>query len=349
MAPSSRGVARTVLVTLALVGLGLLLWAGRNVLFVLFFGALVGLFLSVFTDRLERLGVPRIPALLVVVLGILVILVGSGVLLWPTLRDQLSTVGRDVPQAIGQVGDWLESQYAGMAGELGTDGGEAEEQVRERLFQQVGTAMGGALPILNSALGALAGGLVVLAVGIYTAAYPGLYRNGFERLIPPSHRPRFRTALDRTGKTLRKWMVGTLINMILVGLLTTAGLWILGIPAAIALGVIAGVLEFVPIFGPIMASLPAIAVALTVSPTTALWVAGLYVVIQQIEGNVITPLVMRGTVHLPPALTVLFQTFMAVVFGFLGLLLAVPILAVVLVAVETLYVQPMEASAGTGS
>jgi predicted PurR-regulated permease PerM len=125
-------------------------------------------------------------------------------------------------------------------------------------------------------------------------------------------------------------------------------LWLLGVPAAIALAVIAGVFEFIPIIGPILAAVPGIAIALTVSPLTAVWVTLFYIAIQQMESNVLTPIVMRGAVRLPPALTVLFQTLMAVVFGFLGLLLAVPILAVVMVLVKTLYVEPMEKAAAAG-
>lgn len=336
-------VARTVLIGIVLVTLALLLWSGRDVLFILFFGLLVGVFLSVFTDWLEDVGLPRLVALGLVLAAWLGLVIGFWVLLWPTISTQLSTVGRDLPAAAQQAGEWLQSQYQAVSGQVGETDADLQEEVREELGGQMGSILGGALPILNSALGALTGLFVVLVVGVYTAARPRLYRDGFLRLVPPTHRDRVNLALERSGHSLRRWMIGTLINMVVVALLVLAGLWLLGIPAAIALALIAGILEFVPIIGPVMASLPAIAVALTVSPTMALWVALLYVVIQQVEGDVITPIVMRGAARLPPALTVLFQTLMAVVFGFLGLLLAVPILAVVIVAVQTLYVEPMEA------
>lgn len=342
-----RMVARNVLIAITLVALTYLLWQGRNILFVLFFGVLVGVFFSVFTGWLEGRGVPRLVALGLVLLGAAGLTAGFWILLWPLLSEQLSTVGRDLPQAAQQAGDWVDAQYRSIAGSVGESESDVEERVRDRLTDQVSSILGGAMPIINSVLGALTGLLLVLVVGIYTAARPELYRRGFLRLIPPPHRDRVAEALSRSEHSLRRWMIGTLINMILVALLVFPGLWLLGVPAALALAVIAGVFEFIPFIGPILAAVPAIAVALTVSPTTALWVAVLYTVVQQIEGDVIMPVVMRGAARLPPALTVLFQAIMAVIFGFLGLLLAVPILAVVMVMVETLYLEPMEAEAET--
>jgi predicted PurR-regulated permease PerM len=346
--PGAASVARAVLITIGLVALALLLWAGRNVLFVLFFGLLVGVFLSVFVDRVEQWSVPR-PAALAIVLVALVALAWTFLLLvWPTVREQMTMLGQQLPEAVEGAGRWLREQGRTLSGHVGEPANDLEDELRARMREQTGTIIGGALPIINTALGAIAGVLVVLAVGVYTALDPGLYRRGLERLVPPRHRERAGVALDRTGHSLRRWMIGTLINMILVGLATGIGLWLLGIPAPVALAVIAGLLEFVPIVGPILASIPAIILALTVSPMTAVWVTLFYVVIQQLESNVLTPIVMRGTVRLPPALTVLFQTFMAVIFGFLGLLLAVPILAVVMVWVKALYVEPMEAAAAEG-
>lgn len=347
LAPAA--VARAVLIALGLIGLAGLVWAGRNVLFILFFGLLVGLFFSVFADRLTEWGVPRVVSVLLVVLGVVVLLAGFSVVLWPTVREQLTMVGREFPQVVEEVAGWLRAQYRAVTGDVGDPGPSLEEEVREQFGDQLHTIVGGAIPIVSTAVGAVAGALVVVAIGIYTAANPGLYRRGAIRLVPPRHRDRVGRAVDATGVSLRRWMVGTLINMVVVGTVTGVGLWLLGVPAPVALAVIAGLLEFIPIVGPILASLPGIALALTVSPMLAVWVTLFYVVIQQLESNVLTPVVMRGTVRLPPALTLLFQSLMAVVFGFPGLLLAVPILAVVIVLTRTLYVEPMEQREGAGS
>ncbi|MBW3552310.1 MAG: AI-2E family transporter [Gemmatimonadetes bacterium] len=345
---SAGRIARNVLIALGLTGLALLLWAGRDILFILFFGLLVGILFGTFTGWLEDLGLKRILALIVVLLVSAALTAGFWILLWPPVSDQLSTVGRELPQAADRVMEWVDSQYRSIAGPAGAPEEGLEEEVRTRARNQMGSIVSGALPIINSVIGALAGFLLVLVVGIYTAASPGMYRRGMLQLVPPRHRDRVTDAMDRSGHSLRRWMIGSAVNMLGVGLLIFLGLMILDVPAALALAIIAGLFEFVPIVGPILSAVPAIVVALTVSPTTALWVVLLFVVVQQIEGNLLTPLVMRGAVHLPPALTILFQALMAAVFGFLGLLLAVPILAVVLEAVRTLYVEPMQAHADRG-
>jgi predicted PurR-regulated permease PerM len=339
LAPAAVG--RAVLITLGLVALALLLWAGRNVLFILFFGVLFGIFFSVFADRLVGWGIPRVVAVLLVVVSLVGLLAAFSVFLWPALREQLTLVGRELPQVVEDVAEWARAHYRSVTGQTGDAPG-LETEVRDRLSAQAGAIVGGAIPIVSTAIGAIAGALVVLAVGIYTAADPGLYRRGALRLVPPRHRPRVDTGLERAATSLRRWMVGTLINMVIVGTVTGVGLWLLGVPAPVALAVIAGLLEFIPIVGPILASIPAIALALTVSPMLAVWVALFYLAVQQAESNVLTPVVMRGAARLPPALTLLFQTIMAVVFGFPGLLLAVPILAATMVLVRTLYVEPME-------
>lgn len=346
---SPRTVARSVLIAIGLYAMAYLLWKGRDIMFVLFFGVLVGVFYSVFTDWLEDRGLPRLAALILVLVAGAGLTAGFWILLWPTLTEQLGTVGRDLPRVVQDAMDWVQAQVRSIAGQVGEPPAEVEEQVRSRFAQQLEAMFGGAMPVISNALGAITGLLLVLVIGIYTAARPRLYRTGFLRLIPASHRDRVDEALSRSAHSLRHWMIGTVISMAVVGVMVFAGLTILGVPAALALAVIAAMFEFIPIVGPILASVPAIAVALTVSPMTALWVTLLYVVIQQIEGDVITPVVMRGAVRLPPALTVIFQSFMAVIFGFLGLLLAVPLLAVIIEVVKTLYVEPMdEADGGSG-
>ena len=343
---ASGDVARIVIISLVLVAMAWLLWSARDLLFILFFGVLVALFLSVFVDRLVAWGVPRVLSVLLVLVVLGGLITGAVVVLWPTVRDQLAVVAGEVPDAAARAGDWIQQQYQDITGAVGVPPEEAQGELRARLRGQARTLIGGALPILNSALGALAGVLIVLMAGIYMTVDPELYRHGVRRLLPPRHREPVAEAMSRSAHTLRWWMIGTLINMVLVATLVGLGLWFLGVPAVLALAVIAGLLEFVPIFGPIIAALPAMAVALTVSPITALWVALLYTIVQQLEGNVITPLVMRGVVELPPALTLLFLSFMGIIFGFLGLLLAVPILAGGTVMVQALYIEPMEERAG---
>jgi predicted PurR-regulated permease PerM len=201
--------------------------------------------------------------------------------------------------------------------------------------------IGGTLPLLNTALGFVTGLALVIAAGAFLAVEPKSYVAGLVRRVPRSHRGRAREVLPLAGQSLRQWIKGTAIGMLVIAVLTTVGLSIIGVPAALALGVIAGLLEFVPYVGPAASFVPAVAVALAVSPQKVVAVVALYGAIQFVESFLLIPLLMRGMVRLPPALTLLFQSFMAALFGFLGLLLAVPILAFGKVLVQELYVEPV--------
>jgi predicted PurR-regulated permease PerM len=337
--------ARNVLIALGLGSLALLLWAGRDVVFLLFFGLLVGIFLSAPTGWLEGRGMKRSLAL-----ALVVFVCGGAVttfilLLWPVMAEQLATLARDLPPVLDRVVEWLDARYRSFAGSMGRPVEGIGERIRRQMIDQTGRLFTGALPIVNTALGALAGVLMVLAVGIFTAARPQLYRDGLLHLIPPAHRERVASALERAGTSLHWWMIATALSMILVGVVTFLGMALLGVPGALALAVIAGALQFIPIVGPVVATVPAMAAAITVSPATALWVVLFFAVVGQTESNFITPWMMQRAVHMPAALTLLSEALLGAVFGFLGLLLAVPILAVVLVGAQALYVEPMEAAA----
>ena len=181
--------------------------------------------------------------------------------------------------------------------------------------------------------------LLLVVVGIYLAADPGLYFRGTLRLLPRAIRPRASAALSSAAATLRKWLGGQLMAMLLVGVLTFIGLALLDIPLALSLATIAGLLEFVPFLGPIIAAIPAVLIAFTHEPATGLYVAVLYFGIQQLEGYVLMPLVQRWAVALPPALGALSVVVFAVIFGLPGALFAVPLAIVVMVLVDELYVE----------
>ena len=158
-------------------------------------------------------------------------------------------------------------------------------------------------------------------------------------LFPHGSRARASVVLTRVATVLRKWLVTQLIAMAVIGVVSTLTLLALGVKAAIALGVIAGLLEFVPTVGPILAAVPAIAMGFLDSPEKAFTVGLAYLVIQQLEGHVLIPMLMKEGMDLPPALTIVTQAVMALLFGFLGLMVAVPLLAVVIVPIKLLYVQ----------
>lgn len=181
--------------------------------------------------------------------------------------------------------------------------------------------------------------LVVFVGGIYLASQPGLYRGGLLKLMPRKSRKLSSIALDDSGRALRLWLLGQLVSMALVGTLTGAGLWLLGVPAALALGLFAGLLEFIPLVGPIIAAIPGVLLAFAQGPEVALWVLGLYLIIQQVEGNVIQPLVQQHAVDLPPALLLFSLLATGLLFGATGVILATPLTVVIFVLTKRLYVR----------
>jgi predicted PurR-regulated permease PerM len=194
-------------------------------------------------------------------------------------------------------------------------------------------------PFLSSTASALAGIFIVTFIAIYIAIDPVTYREGTLHLVPRRRRQRVREVMQATTRVLQQWFAAQMLAMAVVGVITTIGLLILGIEGAFALGLIAAILEFVPFLGPFLAAVPAIAIALVDSPEKAVAVAILYLIIQQLESTLVTPLVMKNGLELPPILTILAQGIMGVVFGLLGVLVAVPLLAAIIVPIKMLYVQ----------
>jgi predicted PurR-regulated permease PerM len=332
-------VAKATLVVIGLWALANLVWLARDVLFIAFFALLIASFLSIFVEPLHKRGISRALSAPLALIAVVAILGGLFALAWPTLRDQFMLIQEQLPPAIEGVQQWFEAQVAALAGTLGDDEGAVQEQLRTRVTSEMSGLVGGAMPLLNTAAGAIAGFFLIIFAGLFIAISPRTYMRGLIVLVPRSRRRRAGEVLPKTGVAMVQWMKGTALAMLFVGTVASVGLWLIGIPAALALGIIAGLLEFIPYFGPALSFIPATVVALTISPEKALWVVGLYAVVQSLESSVVTPLLMKQMVKLPPALTLLFQTMMAALFGFLGLLLAVPILATAKILIEELYVE----------
>lgn len=326
--------ARAVLLIIGLWALANAVWIARNVFFLAVLAALMGLLFSVLSRPIRKAGLSRVPAVILAVVLLLATVGLAGWLLWPAIEADLPEFREAIVSVFGQVAGWLETQITALTGR--SAGGMAGDGLR-RLAS-------GALPVLTSVAGAVSGAVIALFAGAWLAVSPGTYTEGLIRLAPPAARERLSAALDEVGKTLRQWLLATLANMLVVGVVTTVGLYLLGVPAALPLGVLAGLAEFVPYFGSIGAGALAIAAGFVVSPTHALYVLLLVLALQQVQGNLIGPLVLKHVVRLPPALTVLAQSLMAALFGLLGLLLAVPLLAATLVLVRRLYLPRIEAS-----
>lgn len=167
----------------------------------------------------------------------------------------------------------------------------------------------------------------------------GTYVEGALQLLPPRARGQGREVLTAVGRALQLWALGQLVDMLVVAVLIGTGLYLLDISLAFTLALFAGLLNFVPFLGALAGAVPAVLVAFGQSPNQALWVAGLFVAVQTLEGNLIAPLIQRRTVSLPPALTLFSQAILGTLFGPLGLVLATPVMAAGLVAVRMAYVE----------
>ncbi len=224
--------------------------------------------------------------------------------------------------------------------------------LRGRAMAQLQGATRYLFPFLTSTFAVIAGLVLVIFLSIYVAADPLTYRNGIMHLFPIEARKRTDEVLSAIALVLRKWLVTQLIAMLVIGTVTTIVLTVLGVKGALPLGMIAGLLEFVPNIGPLLAAIPAVAMGFVDSPEKALYVGLAYWGIQFLENQLLIPLLMQEGVDLPPALTLLAQAMLAIIFGFLGLFVAVPLVAVGMVVVRMLYVEgvvgePMDATEET--
>lgn len=318
---------RRVLLVILLLGLALLLWQLRFVL-VLAFGAtlLAVIFRSGVRPLHRKLHIPEGLALALTVLIVFGTLAGLAMLFGAEISRQADAIAAALPAAV--------EQLRALAASAGLDGW-LEERIKG-LSSGFGDGLGGFLMSVGDGLAQL----VILLVGaVFLAARPRLYRTGVVKLMPPSVRSKTGSALDDCETALRLWFKGRLMAMVLVGTLTGFGLWLIGVPSFLALGLLAAVLEFIPFFGPLLAAVPGILLALLVSPTHALLATGLYLAIQQAEGNLITPIIQHHAVELPPALLLFSLLAFGLLFGLLGVVLAEPLTVAFFVLVKKLYVR----------
>ncbi|HEV7240010.1 MAG TPA: AI-2E family transporter [Thermoanaerobaculia bacterium] len=311
------------------------LWIAHAIFIVTFLGILLGLAVSRAADFLERVRIPRsVGAPLVVVVGI-ALMVTIGVALAPSLRTQVGQLATELPKLVDEAERWLQTTPAkGLV-----DGPQKQQDgLRAQLTKELRGSFRFLFPIVSSVFGAIGGLVLILFIAMYVGAEPGLYREGILHLVPHNHRKRVREVIETLGVTLRRWLVSRLIAMVVVGVITGVTLALLNVKGAAALGVLAGLLEFIPFFGPIASAIPAIGVALLDSPQKALYVVVFYFVMQQLEGNVLTPLLLEKRLDIPPVLTVVTVAALGIVFGVIGMLIAEPLLAAVLVTTKMLYV-----------
>jgi len=311
-------------------------WMVINAIFLGLLAVLLAMFLHAPARFLTR-WIPFRVAFPITLLTVFGAGAGLAVLIVPQILNQVGQLAKELPAAMESVVDWLE------AGPLGEWGG--LEGVPEMIGAQVPEFTGRFLPFAMDLVTGLVAGIAVLILAVFLAAQPGVYRALMLRMVPVHSRERAAAVYDQAGTSLRRWVIGKGITMLAVGLITFVGLTLFGIPGALALAALAAILEFIPNFGPILAWVPAVIAAFLVSPATALYVTIFYIVLQQVQSAVTVPLVDRKAVNIPPAALLIWQIMLTIAFGFLGLFLSTPALALIVVAVRVLWVEPAEARA----
>lgn len=319
---------RRVLIVLALAAFALLIWNLSGVLLLAFGAVLVAVILHAFADVLARhTPVPRRWSLTAAGLLILFGFLAASVLFGAQMRSQIAGISEKLPLAMNS-----------FTRELGL--GDVTEQLPQMLGMGPGGGFIGRLAGIGAAVvSGLADFLLVFIAGVFIAADPKVYRDGLVKLFPQGQHERITSSLDASGEALKLWLGSQLIAMTFVGVAAALGLWFLGLPSAFALGLLAGLLDFVPFVGPILGALPAVLIASTIDGTTVLWTVLLFAVIQQLEGNIVFPLVGKRMVSLPPALALFAIVASGVIFGPLGLVLGFPLAVVAFVLVKKLYVR----------
>ena len=360
----NRDVIRTTSLVLAVLLGAQLFWVAHVLFFVVFLGVLFGIAVSGGVDHLQRFKVPRAIAATLIVVTFVGLLVGFGAWMAPTLREQGGELRQKLPEAVDRAQEWVKQRQSGVLGLLVSEAEPAavpvlttpgarrvaapaapEPPKGTTAHNQLKEGMSGLsrylFPFLTSTIEAIGGVLLILFLSIYFAAEPDFYRRGLLSLLPVKKRARGVMMMDRVAVSLRKWLLTQLIAMAVMGAVSTIALLVLDIKAAFALGVLAGLFEFIPTVGPILSALPAIAMGFLDSPEKAATVAFTYWGLQFLESHILIPLLMKEGLRLPPALTVVTQALMTIVFGFIGLMVAVPLLATIMVMVQMFYLEQL--------
>ena len=367
----SRDVVRTTSLVVAVLLVVKLFWVAHVLFFAVFLGMLFAIAVSSGASHLQRFRIPRAVAAALIVFSFIGLLVGVGAWVAPTLRAQGAELRQKLPEAVDRVQEWVKQRQSGILGLLITaadstagpvqpkgavqsrssgraagagdtaTGPTRSPALHEQLRDRVSGMSRYLFPFITSTVEIVGGILFIVFLSIYFAAEPDLYRRGLLSLLPARRRARGVIMMDRIAVVLRKWLLTQLVAMAVMCVVSTVVLLLLHVKAAFALGVLVGLFEFIPTIGPILSAMPAIAMGFLDSPEKAGYVAIAYWGLQFIENHLLVPLLMKNGLRLPPALTVITQAMFAIVFGFIGLMVAVPMLAIVMVVVEMLYLEQL--------
>lgn len=310
----------------------LLLKATFNVFLLILAGTLIAVFFRGFSGLIWRKTKWKEGVCLAIsVIGTLLLLIG---LFW--------LIGAKVQNQVTQLSDTLPKTVENAKAQL------TQNPIGQKIVEKASSpeamkkAKGVVSSFFKTTFGVFGDIYVVLFLGIFFTVSPDIYKKGIVKLIPPKGQQKGEDVLNTLGENLKKWLKGKIFSMFVVFVLTAAGLAIIGVPMWLVLAIIAGFLNFIPNFGPLIAMIPAVLVALMQGPTTAAIVAGIYIVIQVAESNFITPMVQKKLINIPPALIIMAQLLVSPLTGGWGLVLATPLMVIVMILVQELYIKNRE-------
>jgi predicted PurR-regulated permease PerM len=275
----------------------------------------------------DRIGIGLGWGIALLLIGIILAIVVLSFLFAPAIATQIDELSKSLPAAIENLRDRV-------AGYAWLDRLISDFQFATALPDGTGAAAFGAVSSVVTTGGNMA---IALIIGLYGALSPGVYRRGLLAVLAPSLRPRGEEVAGKAIRVLRRWLGAQLVSMTVVGVLTATGLWLVGVPLALLLGLIAGLFGFVPNIGPILAAIPALLLASTQGGSAVLLTLGVFIVVQGLESYLITPKIQEETVSLPPALLIAAQLTLGVLFGLAGLIFAGPLTAVGMTLTNQLY------------
>jgi predicted PurR-regulated permease PerM len=323
--PDALFIRRT-LIVIALVALTMLAWQLREVVLMVFGAVVVATLFQSLAGVYRRLRLPDGLSLFLAVLTVLLVVAAGFALFGAQLVNQYEQIRETLPRAWAALQERLAGfGLSGQLDQLKSGGGSGFASTAGSFVMSLG--------------GGLADALLIIVGGIFLAASPRFYRAGLVKLVPEQRRELTTEAIADSGIALQLWLKAQLITMAAVGVATGIGLWLVGADNALAFALLAALLEFIPFIGPILAAIPAILIAAAIDPQMALWVAGVYLVVQQLEGNVFSPLLQQWAVDLPGAVLLFSLLAMGTLFGALGVIFAAPLTVVLYVLVKKLYVR----------
>lgn len=325
--------ASVLMVALILAVADLLVVTG-SILLLVFAGLLFGALLHGVSKWLTaRTGLHRIAAYFIVVTALIVMIAAGFIYLGAQIFQRWDQLLSEMVTAVENVQQQLKDQ--GWSSTLVPSQDEIESMVKD--------ANGEILPRMLSGLAwvgwGLTGAFVIFFVGIYAAYDPDLYETGITKLFPLSRRPRIAEVITKLGFATRRWILGRLMSMAFVGVLTAIGMWFLGVPMFGTLGVLAAIFTFIPNIGPLLAAVPQILLALNSGGNTVLYVIIFNLTLEGIESYLVTPMIQKHEVSLPPIVTIAAQMLMGALLGIIGLMMAAPLVVVLTVLVQMLYIE----------